>query len=123
MCDAASNCTRNLPCSARGCLFDLEADPLEKNDLSTSEPQRTSDTTAAFSPDLLACSVLLTPKAWAGPVLAKMEAAMLAAVATRFQTTNSSYSYSGCAASWEANVAAHGGFAAPMCTTATPGLH
>ena len=117
MCDAASNCTRNLPCSARGCLFDLEADPLEKNDLSTSEPQRTSDT------DLLACLVLLTPEAWAGPVLAKMEAAMLAAVATRFQTTNSSYSYSGCAASWEANVAAHGGFAAPMCTTATPGLH
>ena len=56
-------------------------------------------------------------------MLAKMEAAMLAAVATRFQTTNSSYSYSGCAASWEANVAAHGGFAAPMCTTATPGLH
>ena len=63
------------------------------------------------------------PEAWAGPVLAKMEAAMLAAVATRFQTTNSSYSYSGCAASWEDNVAAHGGFAAPMCTTATPGLH
>ena len=56
-------------------------------------------------------------------VLAKMEAAMLAAVATRFQTTNSSYSYSGCAVSWEENVAAHGGFAAPMCTTATPGWH
>ena len=56
-------------------------------------------------------------------MLAKMEAAMRAAVATRFQTTNSSYSYSGCAASWEENVAAHGGFAAPMCTTATPGWH
>ena len=87
-----SNCTRNTPCSAGGCLFDLGADPSERRDLSLQKPA----------------------------MLAQMQQALRAAVANRFQTTNSSYSYSGCAASWTANVAAHGGFAAPMCTQAIP---
>ena len=73
-------------------LFDLKNDPLEKVDLSATEPS----------------------------ILAEMESALAAALATQFQTTNSHYRYSGCAKSWPENVAAHGGFAAPMCTNATP---
>eukprot|EP00037_Helgoeca_nana_P013108 m.120372 g.120372 ORF g.120372 m.120372 type:complete len:457 (-) comp21838_c0_seq6:19-1389(-) len=32
VCDETSNCTRNVECSAEGCLFDLSVDPLEKHD-------------------------------------------------------------------------------------------
>jgi hypothetical protein len=92
VCDATTNCTRNIPCSAGGCLFDLDSDPLEQHDLSLSQPD----------------------------VLAKMQQALSDAVARRFQTTNSSFAYSGCATSWAANVKSHGNFAAPMCTEAHP---
>eukprot|EP00041_Stephanoeca_diplocostata_P032567 m.1047454 g.1047454 ORF g.1047454 m.1047454 type:complete len:536 (-) comp24171_c1_seq4:309-1916(-) len=92
VCDAASNCTRNIPCSPGGCLFDIAHDPLETRDLSLEKPN----------------------------LLALMQQALLAAVAERFQTTDSNYTYGGCAPSWAANVAAHHNFAAPLCTTATP---
>jgi len=92
VCDASSNCTRNVPCGPNGCLFDLEADPLEKMDLSAQEPA----------------------------LLARMQALLAAAVAGRFQTMDSGYKYLDCAKSWSANVAAHHGFAAPLCATAVP---
>ena len=78
-----------------GCLFNITSDPLEKHDLSPSHPV----------------------------LLARMQAALKAAVAGGFQTTDSNYTYSDCAPSWSENVAAHGGFAAPMCKTATPPPH
>ena len=92
VCDAAANCTRNIPCSAGGCLFDLLKDPLEKHDLSLTQPD----------------------------LLAKMQQELRDAVARRFQTGNSSFTYSDCATSWKANVASHGNFAAPMCKEAHP---
>jgi hypothetical protein len=53
-------------------------------------------------------------------LLAKMQRALRDAVAQRFQTTNSSFTYSGCATSWKENVKANGNFAAPMCKEAHP---
>ena len=93
ICDASSNCTQNKHCGAGGCLFDLSSDPLEKHDLSE-QPQHAT-------------------------LLATMQASLRDAVAKRFQTTDSGMKYGGCAASWKANVAANGNFAAPMCKTAT----
>ena len=81
VCNAATNCTRNTPCSTHGCVFDIARDPLEKTDLSLQQPA----------------------------LLAELQAAMRQAVAARFQTTDSGMVYSGCAESWAANVAAHGG--------------
>lgn len=49
-----------------------------------------------------------------------MQRALSDAVAQRFQTTNSSFTYSGCATSWKENVKANGNFAAPMCKEAHP---
>ena len=95
VCNAASNCTQNIRCSPGGCLFNISSDPLEKHDLSRTQPA----------------------------LLARMQEALRVAVAGRFQTTDSNYSYSGCAKSWEENIAAYGGFAAPMCNVATPPPH
>lgn len=92
VCDASSNCTRNKPCSAGGCVFNLVDDPREEHDLSSEQPD----------------------------LLASLQRALRNAVAARFQTNDSNYTYSGCAASWQENVAEHGNFAAPMCKIATP---
>ena len=92
VCDVSSNCTRNIPCSPAGCLFALDVDPLEQHDLSTSMPA----------------------------LVQTMQNELRKAIDARFQTTDSDFSYSGCAPSWQANVAAHKGFAAPMCTNAEP---
>lgn len=61
----ARNCTRNVHCGPDGCLFNVVTDPLEKEDLSTTMPG----------------------------LLATMQKALVDAVANRFQTTNSNYTY------------------------------
>ena len=90
-----ASCTVDPGCGDDGyCLFDLDADPEERTDLSA-EPS-------------------------AAATLHQLQARLAAVVATAFQTTDSEMEYSDCATTWTANVAAHRGFAAPMCKTATP---
>lgn len=76
------------------CFFDLQADPLEKHDLSA-DPAHAKE-------------------------LKTVQERLAAVVATVFQTTDSDMVYGGCAPSWAANLKAHRNFNAPMCATATP---
>eukprot|EP01006_Ploeotia_vitrea_P031365 TRINITY_DN63688_c0_g2_i1.p1 TRINITY_DN63688_c0_g2~~TRINITY_DN63688_c0_g2_i1.p1 ORF type:complete len:520 (+),score=55.66 TRINITY_DN63688_c0_g2_i1:23-1582(+) len=85
-CTSSIGCTRDPGCPPEGCLFNLKNDPLEKHDLSKSNPVKLQQMRARFEEILK----------------------------TKFQTTDSDAVFSECE-TWGEMIKRNRGFAGPLC--------